>query len=168
MKKKLKIMKNYQRKKMNLNRYNNSLNIIRKYKSGNTQIKSNIIKLAFYKTAEYLKLNDCEINLILCSDKFIEKLNRNYRNINNPTDVLSFQINEFNQESGRTMLGEIIISLEKTKQQSEQYSVSFINELFRLFVHGILHLTGVTHETPDKLKIMNRKTDAILKKILYA
>lgn len=163
---KLKTTKNYRRKKMYLNRFNNSLNIIRKFQSGANRIPSGFIKLAFYKIAEYLKLKDCEINLVLCSDKFIEKLNRNYRNKNCPTDVLSFQINGINPESGRTMLGEIIISLEKTGRQSELFTVSFKDELFRLFVHGILHLTGFTHETPDKLKIMNRKTDAILKKIL--
>ncbi|MBP7652693.1 rRNA maturation RNase YbeY [Candidatus Dependentiae bacterium] len=160
-------MKNYQRKKMNSSaQSDNIINIIHKYRHVEFDLKNKDLKNAYYFITAILEINNCEINLILCSDRYISKLNHCYRSKEEPTDVLSFQLNEFNPETKKNMLGEIVISLDRIQIQSKQYNTGFKNEFFRMFIHGLLHLTGMTHETPEKLREMNRKTDMIIKKLI--
>ena len=80
-----------------------------------------------------------KINLILCSDYTIRKLNREYRNIDRATDVLSFPFGE------PDFLGEIYISLQRAKVQARRYGISYNDEIVRLFVHGTFHLLGYDH-----------------------
>ena len=91
------------------------------------------------------------IDVILCSDYYIKKLNSDYRNIEKTTDVLSFSFND------PDFLGEIYISLQRAKVQSEEYGNSYNQEILRLFVHGMFHLLGYDHETESEGKIMRRK-----------
>jgi probable rRNA maturation factor len=89
-----------------------------------------------------------EISIFFCSDEYIQFLNENYRKINSPTDVLSFENGmEYTDESGRTWIqaGDIAISLETLPKNAEYFEVSRNEELKRLIVHGILHLSGYDH-----------------------
>lgn len=87
------------------------------------------------------------LNVILCSDYRIKKLNNMYRKINRPTDVLSFNFNE------QDFMGEIYISLQRAKIQARLYNTNYCDEINRLFVHGFFHLMGYDH-TSEKDSIL--------------
>ncbi len=91
------------------------------------------------------------VHLILCSDYAIKKLNARFRNKPYPTDVLSFNYDE------PDLLGEIYLSLERGKIQAKRYGESYADEIERLFVHGLVHLLGFDHETPEDRKRMEAK-----------
>ncbi|TWI79711.1 putative rRNA maturation factor [Treponema putidum] len=96
-----------------------------------------------------LNLKNWDISLLFCDDAFIQNLNKQYRNIDSPTDVLSFeQGDEYFDEAGekRFMAGDIVISLDSLKFNAGEFNVEINEELKRLIVHGILHLNGMDHE----------------------
>jgi probable rRNA maturation factor len=121
-------------------------------------------------------IGDGEVALTFVDDERIRELNREYRGIDRPTDVLSFALNEDGGEpdivfdeledgdpvSG--MLGDIVISLERAKAQSEEYGHSLEREIGFLFVHGFLHLLGYDHQTEEEEKIMFGKQEEILRR----
>ena len=88
------------------------------------------------------------LNVILCSDYIIKELNKKYRNINRPTDVLSFNFNE------QDFMGEIYISLQRAKIQARRYNTPYNDEINRLFVHGFFHLIGFDHASEKDRIIM--------------
>ncbi len=90
-------------------------------------------------------------NLILCSDYYIRKLNRQYRNIDKVTDVLSFEMGDSD------LLGEIYISLERAKVQSRRFGITYDDEIIRLFVHGFFHLLGYDHQGIKERELMESK-----------
>lgn len=110
-----------------------------------------------------------EISLSLVDNDEIKELNNRYRQINSPTDVLSFPLIDFKEDSlqmvtddGEVPLGDIIISTQKAKEQAEEYGHSFERELSFLVVHGMLHLLGYDHKEHDYEKQMFDKQDKIL------
>lgn len=89
-----------------------------------------------------------EISVLFCDDGFIWDLNKEYRKIDNPTDVLSFEAGEYySDETGEKWFnaGDIVISVDTLKQNSKEFDVEENEELKRLIVHGILHLSGMDH-----------------------
>lgn len=95
-----------------------------------------------------LNLKNWDISLLFCDDVFIQNLNKQYRDIDSPTDVLSFeQGDEYFDEAGETrfMAGDIVISLDSLRSNAEEFNVDINEELKRLIVHGILHLNGMDH-----------------------
>lgn len=91
---------------------------------------------------------DCEeISVLFCSDNFIKELNNQYRNIDAPTDVLSFENGEeYEDDEGVwKSVGDIAISLETLPKNAEYFEVDTNTELKRLLIHGILHLNGMDH-----------------------
>lgn len=89
-----------------------------------------------------------ELSIMFCNDEFIQELNREYRGIDNPTDVLSFENgDEYTDEEGNNWkcVGDIIISLETLPKNASYFSVSQNEELKRLLIHGTLHLNGMDH-----------------------
>ena len=89
-----------------------------------------------------------EVSVLFCSDSFIQNLNLTYRNIDAPTDVLSFENGErYTDEDGNTWLsvGDIAISLDTLPKNALYFEVDADEELKRLLVHGILHLHGMDH-----------------------
>lgn len=95
-----------------------------------------------------LNLKNWDISLLFCDDAFIQNLNKQYRDIDSPTDVLSFeQGDEYFDEAGETrfMAGDIVISLDSLRFNVEEFNVDINEELKRLIVHGILHLNGMDH-----------------------
>ena len=132
-----------------------------------------------------LEFEDCpyevEVNVILTSNEEIALINRDYRDLNQPTDVLSFpmidyvapeifsvleEYNEedyFNPESGELMLGDIIISMDKVYEQAEKYGHSIQRELGFLVAHSMLHLFGYDHMEPEETQVMEEKQRDILK-----
>lgn len=94
-----------------------------------------------------LNYDNEEISFLFCSDEFIKELNKQYRNIDNPTDVLSFENGEgYEDEEGLWKnVGDIAISLETLPKNAEYFEVDTNTELKRLIIHGILHLNGMDH-----------------------
>jgi probable rRNA maturation factor len=88
------------------------------------------------------------VNVILCSNYKIRKLNHKFRNIDRATDVLSFFFGD------EDLLGEIYISLQKAAVQSKQYNIPYADEVRQLFIHGFLHLLGYNHKTKKEQEIM--------------
>ena len=89
-----------------------------------------------------------EISMMFCSDPLIQQLNRDYRQIDSATDVLSFENGtEYTDEEGKTWLqaGDIAISVDTLPKNAEYFEVSQNEELKRLVIHGILHLNGYDH-----------------------
>lgn len=88
-----------------------------------------------------------EISVMFCNDEFIQELNKNYRDIDSPTDVLSFENGEeYEDEEGKWFeAGDIVISLETLPKNAEYFEVDENSELKRLLVHGLLHLNGMDH-----------------------
>ena len=112
---------------------------------------------------EKLGETQCELSLLLTDDAEIRRLNKTYRNLDHATDVLSFpQDEDAVNESGDTLLGDVVISVETAARQAEEHHLSFNEELILLAIHGILHLLGYDHErSPQDARIMKDKTQVI-------
>lgn len=123
-----------------------------------------------------------EVDIMLTDNSAIRELNKKYRGIDSATDVLSFPMLEFeegyeedghvelgvedlNPESGEVILGDIVISLERAKEQSEEYGHSLSREVAFLVVHSMLHLLGYDHIQESDRVIMRRKEEEILEEM---
>ena len=97
-------------------------------------------------------------DVTIVDNKTIHKINREYRNVDRPTDVISFAFldekSERELKGGPTNLGQIIISFEKAEEQAKEYGHSLTREMVFLFVHGMLHLLGYDHMNEEDEKIM--------------
>jgi len=102
--------------------------------------------------------DDRQINVVLTNDRVIHKLNRAFRKIDNPTDVLSFGYED------EDLLGEIVISLETVKRQAREYGHSYMYELIFNLIHGVLHLCGYDHEDPEQERTMMELQEALIKR----
>jgi probable rRNA maturation factor len=119
----------------------------------------------------------CEINILLTDDESIRQINSQFRNIDAPTDVLSFpmaditkgRINDVGNDSdpneGLLIIGDIVISAETAKKQSEQYGHTLERELAFLTAHGMYHLLGYDHEDEQDEKEMMEKQETVLDKL---
>ncbi len=111
----------------------------------------NLVKSSCEATLKYEKFDgDAEISVTFTDNSGIRKLNAQFRDIDRETDVLSFPLGEngeydIDPENGACQLGDIVISVEKAKQQSEEYGHSFKREIAFLTVHSMLHLLGYDH-----------------------
>ena len=110
------------------------------------------------------KINNVIFNIIIVDNNYIQKLNREYRKIDSPTDVISFALedNDDINYSPIRLLGDIYISLDKAKEQAKEYNHSLLRELSFLAVHGLLHLLGYDHMNKEDEKIMFEKQERIL------
>ena len=110
------------------------------------------------------KIEKAIFNIIIVDNDYIHKLNKDYRNIDRPTDVISFALEDdddcINEEV--RMLGDIYISLDKAKEQAKEYNHSLLRELSFLAVHGLLHLLGYDHMNEEEEKVMFAKQERIL------
>ena len=104
-----------------------------------------------------------DLSLFFCSDSAIKKLNKQYRNLDESTDVLSFVMGETAGE--RYIPGDIVISPEKAKENADIFGVTPMEELHRLIIHGILHLTGMDHATNDPDEPMLRLQEKLLREV---
>ena len=114
-------------------------------------------------------VENSEVSITLTDDKNIHELNKKYRGIDRPTDVLSFAFRESNEpiilNSESETLGDIIISVERAKIQAEDFGHSFLREIIFLEVHGFLHLLGYDHIDDDDRIEMETEQKFIMKKI---
>ena len=104
------------------------------------------------------------ISVILVNLNQMKEVNKKYRNIDNSTDVISF---EENDEENRSYLGDIFICIDRVYEQAKQYNHSVEREFAFLLVHGILHLTGFDHQDDEAEKKMFAEQEKILNKLNY-
>lgn len=125
-----------------------------------------IAKVAF----SYLNIKEnYEVDVSLVDDETIHQVNRDYRNVDRVTDVISFAFNDdkdpkdqINSLDVQKMLGEILICLPQAKRQAAEIGNSLERELSFLFTHGLLHLLGYDHMTPEDEAIMFPLQEKIL------
>lgn len=112
--------------------------------------------------------DSAEISVTLVNNKEIHEINNEFRNIDSPTDVLSFPLGEngvYDEDptTGLKMLGDIVISVERAVAQAEEYGHSFQREMAFLTVHSMLHLLGYDHVGGGiEAEIMREKEEAVL------
>jgi len=109
------------------------------------------------------------LSLLLTNNENIQVINREYRDKDTPTDVISFAYHEtedFNIGPYDT-LGDIIISLERVEEQSSEYNHSFEREFYYVLTHGILHILGYDHIEEEDKKVMREREEAILSSFGY-
>lgn len=114
-----------------------------------------------------LDLKDCELSVALVGDEDIRRLNGRYRSLDEPTDVLSFPV-EKPLPSGRRIIGDVIISVEKAARQARQRRRSLDDELEVLLIHGILHNLGYDHERSPEDELEMRALERRLRRELKA
>lgn len=115
------------------------------------KIKSKAIRIL-----KLLKENQSELSLALVGNREIRKLNSQYRNKNEPTDVLSFPLEE-EFPKGKKLLGDVVISVEQAEKQAKEGMKTIEKEIEILLIHGILHLLGYDHEaSPKEARQMHR------------
>lgn len=94
------------------------------------------------------------VPVFVCGIPTITNLNEQYRGIQKPTDILSFEGGELNPEGDESAWGELALCLERCEAQAADYGLSLEEELTRLLVHGIIHLTGMDHQTEQDEQAM--------------
>lgn len=102
----------------------------------------------FQSVLECQNIDNWDVSVLFCADVFMQELNKTYRNIDSPTDVLSFeQGDSYTDEDGNEFFcaGDIVISIETLEKNASKFNLSVNDELKRLLVHGILHLDGMDH-----------------------
>lgn len=106
-------------------------------------------------TSENCKLE--EVNYIFCDDAYLHKLNVEFLNHDTLTDIISFDYSV-----GKTIQGDIFISVERVEHNAELFDTTFENELHRVIIHGILHYCGYKDKTDNEKKVMRSKEDTYL------
>jgi probable rRNA maturation factor len=109
-------------------------------------------------------LDGWEVSILFCSDDLIRTLNRDYRGIDDPTDVLSFAMGETLKEGNETiyLAGDIVISLPALGRNAAEFGVDLDEELKRLILHGLLHLSGMDHGDNEASQPMLVRQEALL------
>lgn len=120
------------------------------------------------KTLDITK--EYSVSLIFTDAKEIHEINRSYRNIDRPTDVISFAMmdseNDYEMPEGENELGDIFISIDAVREQAESFGHSVQREVCFLFTHGLLHLLGYDHMNDEDEKAMFQIQDVIIDEIV--
>ena len=120
-------------------------------------------------TKEYESDREVYVSVLLTGNEEIQRVNRDFRGKDTPTDVISFAYHD-NDEADNGLydsLGDIIISLERVEEQRKDYGHSFKREFYYVLTHGLLHLMGYDHMEEEEKKIMRAKEEEILKEYGY-
>ena len=121
--------------------------------------KETLLRLTKWMCRE-LQLKVHSIDVIFTNDSVLKEMHKTYLNNNSYTDVMTFNLSD-----DEYIIGEIYISVERTKDQALRYKVPVINEISRLIVHACLHLSGIDDKHHQEKIIMKRQEDAYLKKV---
>lgn len=129
----------------------NEIDIINKHNYPNTEYLNDLLNYTLNK----LKIDNVCFSVILTDDVEVHKLNKEYRNFDKTTDVLSFALNDGKTlTSPINMLGDIFISIPQMQKQAKDYGTGEKRELAFLVLHGLLHLLGYDHDTNEKEEVM--------------
>lgn len=146
------------------------------------ELENTIVKVIEHSLQEENVNIPCEVSIIFVDNQEIKEINKENRNIDKVTDVLSFPMLEFPKgkvfkevyrghefaesdfDDGSLVLGDIALSLEKAKEQSVEFGHSFLREASYLVVHSILHLLGYDHIEEEEKSVMRKREEDILEK----
>jgi len=131
-------------------------------------IDCNDIENIIIKIMDHLDCRNQEVSILLTGNKYIRRLNQEFRSIDQPTDVLSFPQNADEDPCipEKIILGDIAVSLDIAKAQAKEHGLDFKEEVILLLIHGILHLLGYDHEISEQEeKQMRNKTRELFKLI---
>ena len=111
-----------------------------------------------------LSLPQVDLSIVLCDDAVMRSLNRRYRRRDRTTDVLAFAMSEGPPMPtiGASTLGDVVISVPTASRQARSAGKATIDEITMLLAHGLLHLLGFDHRTPDEERRMRARTDALI------
>ena len=128
------------------------------------------VRAAAEKAAELYGVPTAEVSITLTDNAYIHELNRQYRKIDRPTDVLSFALNEGVEPEVKdgpaiNVLGDIIISVERAQEQAADYGHSLRREMAFLTVHGMLHLLGYDHMEEAERAEMQREEKYVMEQL---
>ncbi len=104
-----------------------------------------------------------DLTVILCSDKYLLKINIEYLKHDYYTDIITF-----NYVDENIISGDLFISIERVKENSAEFNTSFIKELYRVMFHGVLHLIGYNDKTADEKKVMREKENLYLSEVDFS
>lgn len=128
-------------------------------------LSRNDLNLKYFKDVAARFLSEegikTEVSIVFINKESIKRLNQEYRDKDEPTDVLSFS----GEIPGGNVLGEIFICPDKVKENADEYDEEFDVELKRMIIHGLLHLVGYDHKGREDAKKMKNKEDFYLKLI---
>ena len=128
------------------------------------------VRRAVLTVGELYGVMDAEVSVTLTDDAHIHVLNRDYRSVDRPTDVLSFALTESEEPAildapYGVVLGDLVISLERVAAQAEEYGHSVLRELSFLTVHGMLHLLGYDHMEEEERQEMEEEQRAVMEEL---
>ncbi len=126
-------------------------------------IESELVERAANATLEHESTpDDSDLTIVLTDDEQLQDLNRDYRDVDAPTDVLSFPASEADPETGRRYLGDILISVQRAEEQAAAADHPLEAELQLLVVHGVLHLLGYDHaEEEEKSRMWTAQSEVL-------
>jgi probable rRNA maturation factor len=114
-----------------------------------------------------LDLLDVELSVLITDDASISELNRRYLGREGPTNVLAFPMNEQSPSGHPRLLGDVVVSVDTAAKESTRWGEPLEETLFRLLIHGVLHLLGYDHErSPAKARRMEKEQERLLSLVL--
>ena len=130
----------------------------------------NAVRRAIETVGRLYGAEDAEVSVTLTNDAYIHEINRMYRGVDRPTDVISFALMESEEPEivggdPRDVLGDLVISLERARAQAEEYGHSYLRELSFLTVHGMLHLLGYDHMEEAERAEMEEEQRHVMKEL---
>lgn len=120
------------------------------------------IRQWIYDVAQQENHSIIQLNYIFCTDKYLLQLNQQYLDHHTYTDIITFD----NSENDQHIESDIFISTERVKENAIIFKVPFTHELYRVMIHGVLHLCGYGDKSKAEIKQMRRKEDFFVKKLL--
>lgn len=128
----------------------------------------NVVRAA-KKVGELYGVENGEVSITLTNNEYIHQLNKKYRGIDRPTDVLSFALNESDEpaiaDAAINILGDLVISVERAEEQASDFGHSVRREMAFLTVHGMLHLLGYDHMEEEERAEMENEQRYVMEKL---
>ena len=124
--------------------------------------KKLILRNWVIQTIESEGKKEGKICFVFCNDEYLLKMNNRYLHHDTYTDVITFDYSE-----GETISGDILISIERVKENAVKYKVKFDDELHKVMIHGVLHLLGYKDKTPGDITLMRLKEDYYLSLLTF-
>ena len=145
-----------------------SVAFVRRRRRGAAGGDAKAVKKAVAETLAFEGISNREVSVLLTDDREIQDLNRAYRGVDKPTDVLAFALDEAEDGAVDPSLGDVVVSVERARAQAEGRRVTLDAELQLLVVHGTLHLLGYDHDEPEAARQMRNRTRSIRRRLAKA
>lgn len=139
----------------------NRIELVRRRRPGARGGDGRSVKRAVARALELESVRGREVSLLLTDDREVHALNRDFRGLDEPTDVLAFALDEAEGPRLDPSLGDVVISVERAARQAASRRVELDAELELLAVHGTLHLLGYDHAEPEEARRMRARTRAV-------